>query len=79
MEVNLPPDVENKLMRAAAQRGVDAQVLAREGIERAVDYDDWFLREVEQGLAQIDRGEVLTHEAVGARLEQRLAENPPRP
>jgi predicted transcriptional regulator len=78
MEVNLPPDIEAKLTRAAAARGIDAQDLAREAIERAVDYDDWFVREVEHGLAQIDRGEVLTHEAVGARLEQRLAEKAPR-
>ncbi len=30
------------------------EVLAREARKRAVDYDDWFLREVETGLAQID-------------------------
>jgi predicted transcriptional regulator len=51
-----------------------ADVLIREAIERAVDYDDWFIREVENGLAQIDAGQVLTHDAVGARLEQKLAE-----
>lgn len=79
MEVNLPPDVETKLARIANQRGIDAQTLARDAIERFVDYDDWFIREVEKGLTQIDRGEVLTNEAVGARLEKRLTENQPRP
>jgi predicted transcriptional regulator len=44
------------------------------GIERFVDYDEWFLKEVEKGLAQIDRSEVLTHEEVGARLEKLLTE-----
>ena len=52
--------------------------LAREAIERAVDYDDWFVREVEKGLAQIDAGQVLTHEAVGDRLEQKLTEHQSR-
>ena len=79
MEVHLPQEIETKLARLAHQRGVDAQALARTVIESFVDYDDWFLREVEKGLAQIDRGEVLTHEAVGARLEKRLTEKPPRP
>ena len=37
--------------------------------------DEWFIREVERGLAQIEPGEVLTHETVGARLEKRLNEN----
>jgi predicted transcriptional regulator len=41
-------------------------------------YDEWFIREVEKGVAQIERGEVLTHEAVGARLEKRLNEKQPR-
>ena len=54
MEVNLSPDLEGKLARAAGRRGVSADVLIREAIERAVDYDDWFIREVEKGLAQID-------------------------
>jgi predicted transcriptional regulator len=46
------------------------KTLAPEAIERAVDYDDWFLGEIEKGLPQIDRGEVLTHEAVKERLEK---------
>ena len=78
MEVKLSPDLEGKLAREAGRRGVSADVLIREAIERAVDYDDWFVREVEKGLAQIEAGEVLTHEAVGARLEQRLAEHQSR-
>lgn len=79
MEVNLSPEVETKLTRLASQRGTEVQALARAAIESFVDYDDWFIREVEKGLAQIDRGEVLTHEAVGARLEKLLAEKQPHP
>jgi predicted transcriptional regulator len=78
MEVNLSPDLASKLARAAGRRGISAERLAQEAIERAVDYDDWFIREVEKGLAQIDAGQVLTHEAVGARLEQKLAEHQSR-
>ena len=78
MEVNLSPDLEGKLSQAASRRGISADALIREAIERAVDYDDWFIREVEKGLAQIDAGQVLTHDAVGARLEQKLAEHRPR-
>jgi predicted transcriptional regulator len=79
MEVNLSPDLQAKLARIADQRGCDAEALAREAIERLVDYDEWFIREVEKGLAQVERGDVLTHEAVGARLEKRLTEKQPRP
>jgi predicted transcriptional regulator len=58
---------------AADRRGVSVEVLAREALERAVDYDDWFLREVETGLAQIDAGQTLIHNAVGARLAKKRA------
>jgi hypothetical protein len=34
------------LLRSA---GTNPQELAREAIERLVDYDDWFVREVEKG------------------------------
>jgi predicted transcriptional regulator len=71
MEVRLNPDVQARLARIAAERGSDAELLAREAIERFVDYDEWFIREVEKGLAQIDRGEVLTHDEVGARMVKR--------
>ncbi len=79
MEVVLSPDLQAKLTRMAHERGTDAQALAREAIERLVDYDEWFVREVEKGLAQIERGETLTHDEVGARLEKRLTEKRLRP
>jgi predicted transcriptional regulator len=78
MEVTLNPDVQAKLERLAGECGRDAEALAREAIERFVDYDEWFVNEVEKGLAQIARGEVLSHEEVGARLERSLAEKQSR-
>jgi len=74
MEVHLEPDVQAKLARLAAARGRDAETLAKEAIERLVGYDEWFLREVEKGLTQIDHEELLTHEEVGARVEKLLTE-----
>ena len=79
MELNVPPDLQTKLAPAADRRGMAAEALVLEAIERAVEYDDWFLREVDKDLAQIERGEVLTHEEVGARLEWRLSETRTRP
>ena len=74
MEVRLNPDIEARLARIATEQGCNAEVLAQEAIEHFVDHDEWFIREVEKGLAEIDRGEVLTHEEVGARLEKLIAE-----
>jgi predicted transcriptional regulator len=78
MEVFLPADLQAKLTRIAQERGTEPQALAREAIERLVEYDDWFVREVEKGLAQIERGETLSHEEVGARVEKHLTVKTPR-
>lgn len=72
MDVNLTPELQAKLDKVAAQQGRDVQSLVQEAVQRLVDYDQWFVREVEKGLAQIERGEVLEHEEVGARLEKLL-------
>jgi predicted transcriptional regulator len=75
MELHLPLELEGKLAAAARRRGVSVEVLAREALERAVDYDDWFLHEAEIGLAQVDAGQTLTHDAVGERMAKKLAEH----
>jgi predicted transcriptional regulator len=79
MEVTLSPELQAKLARIAEQRGKNPQELAREAIERLVDYDDWFVREVEKGLVQIESGQTVTHEEIGARLREHLTSKPPRP
>jgi predicted transcriptional regulator len=71
MEVQLTPDLEAKLARLAAESGRDKQALAREAIERLVDYDEWFLREVDKGLAAADRGELIDHEDIGKLINRR--------
>jgi predicted transcriptional regulator len=71
MEVNLNPDLQARLSRLAVQRGSDAEALAREAIERFVDFDDWFAREVAEGLAAADRGDFVEHEDVRQLIDRR--------
>jgi predicted transcriptional regulator len=74
MEVNLTPELQAKLDEVAAQQGRDAQSLVQEAVQRMLEYDQWFVSEVEKGLAQIERGEVLEHDEVGTRIEKLLNE-----
>ena len=71
MEVNLTLDLESKLSRLAAESRRDPQALVLEAIERFVDYDEWFLREVEAGLAAADRGQLIEHEDIGKLIDSR--------
>jgi predicted transcriptional regulator len=49
----------------------DTESLVHEAVERLVDYDQWFLGEVEKGLAAADRGELIDHEDVGKLIDRR--------
>jgi predicted transcriptional regulator len=74
MQVNLPPELQAKLDRIAAQQGRVPESLVNEAVERLVGYDEWFVRQVEKGLAQVERGEVLEHEQVVAKAENLIRE-----
>jgi predicted transcriptional regulator len=71
MEIQLAPDLQAKLTRLASESGRDTQALIQEAIERFVDYDEWFLREVDKGLAAADQGQLLEHEDIGKLINDR--------
>jgi len=73
------PEVQAELDGIAAQQGRDSASLVKEAVERLIGYDEWFIRQVEKGLVQIERGEVLDHDEVAARMEKRVSEPKPRP
>lgn len=64
MEVYLSDDLESKLTRLAAQEGRESSSLIVEAVERFVDYGEWFLREVDTGLAAADRSEFIEHDDI---------------
>ena len=71
MEVPLTPDLHAKLNRLASQQGRASESLIVEAVERMVNFDSWFLREVEQGIAAADRGELVEHDEVKKLINQR--------
>ena len=70
MEVHLSPELQAKVERAAAESKRGAEEYIQQLVEHYVDHDAWFRQQVTTSLHQLDRGEFLTHEDVGARIEQ---------
>jgi predicted transcriptional regulator len=70
MEVHFTPTLEARLNEAAAQNGSGVDEYVQQLVERYLDHDEWFREQAQKGLDQLDRGEFLTHEEVGARLEK---------
>lgn len=70
MEVHFSPDLQTKLNRVAAENSSDTDGYVQQLVEHYLDHDAWFRQNVKKGLEQLDRGEYLTHEAVGERIER---------
>jgi predicted transcriptional regulator len=70
MEVHFSPDLQTKLERVATLNSSDADGYVQQLVERYLDHDVWFRQKVKAGLEQLDRGEYLTHEEVGERIER---------
>jgi predicted transcriptional regulator len=71
MEVRFNADLQAKLSRLAAQQGRDSETLVVEAVERLVNYDEWFIREVEKGLAAAESDELIDHGDVGKMINNR--------
>jgi len=72
MEVHFTPELQAKLESVAAENRRGADEYVQQLVESYVDHDAWFRQEVAEGLKQLDRGEFLTHEEVGARLQKKF-------
>ena len=71
MEVRLNPDLEAKLAQLASQQGRDTEDLVVDAVERMVNYDQWFVREVEKGISAADQGELVDHDEVQKLIDRR--------
>ena len=70
MEVHFTPEVQTKIDRLAAENSSASDEYVRQLVEHYLDYDSWFRQKVKRGLERLDRGEFLTHEEVGKRLDR---------
>ena len=72
MEVHFTPETEARLTQSAAQQGRDPGDLAREIVARYFQDEIRFVEAVRRGEDALDRGEYLTHEEAGQRLQRFL-------
>lgn len=70
MELQLKPELQTKVERAAAESQSKPAEYVQQLVENYVEHDLWFRQQVKKGLDQLDRGEFLTHEEMGSRIEK---------
>ena len=72
MEVHFPPELEAKLTHSAARQGRNPEQLVEDVVSRYFEEEARFVEAVQRGDEALQRGEYLTHEQVGQRLERYL-------
>lgn len=71
MEVRLDPALQAKLAQLASKQGRGTEELVVDAVERMVNFDQWFMREVEKGISAADRGELVDHQEVHKLIDRR--------
>jgi predicted transcriptional regulator len=72
MEVHFPPELEAKLARSAAKQGRNPDELVQDVVTRYFEEEARFVEAVTRGEDALRRGDYLTHEQVGERLQRFL-------
>ena len=70
MVVHLSPEQEEELSKLAGRTGRNTEELAQAVIGYYLDHQARFVEAVKRGLDSRDRGDFVSHEEVGARIER---------
>jgi predicted transcriptional regulator len=72
MNVDFTPEQEAQLSRIAAHVGMETAHLVKDAALRLLEENAKFRAAVRRGIEEADRGELLDHQDVVARIEQRF-------
>jgi predicted transcriptional regulator len=72
MEVQFTPEQEAQISQIASFNGTPAEQLVKQAALRMVEEDAEIRAGIRQGIEQADRGELIDHEDVKARIYRRL-------
>ncbi|MGA3115652.1 MAG: ribbon-helix-helix protein, CopG family [Syntrophobacteraceae bacterium] len=62
--VRLDDDILDRLDGLAKVLSRSRSWVINQAIDRFLEYEEWFVREVKNGLAEVEKGEVANHEEV---------------
>ncbi len=69
-KISIPRNLAKRLERVTRKAGVTPSVLVRTAPTNQLDYQEWFLKSVDEGVADLDAGRVFTTRQVLAALDK---------
>lgn len=73
-KVSIPRNLAKRLERVTRKAGIAPSALVRTALANQIDYEEWFLKAVDEGIADLDAGRVFTTRQVLAALDKQLAQ-----
>jgi predicted transcriptional regulator len=70
MEVRFTPEQAARLLKVAAQEGIDPEELVKDAALRLLEDDTRFRAGVQMGIGQADRGQFVEEEEMDARVKR---------
>jgi predicted transcriptional regulator len=72
MEIHFTPEIAAKLTHSAAEKGRNPDEFVQDVLAQYLEDEARFIEAVKRGENALQRGDYLTHEEVGKRLERFL-------
>ena len=66
----VPKTLQKRLEKIAAASRRKPEALLKTAIQNQLDYEEWVMREIKAGLAELDHNEIITHEDLKRTLEK---------
>ena len=70
MEVHFSAETEARLTQLASRNSMDVEQLVQKAVRRLLDDQARFLAGVQAGIEQADRGDLVDHQEVLARIDR---------
>lgn len=68
--VSLPKSLARRVAKLSIATRRTPEAVLKTALNRGLDYEEWFLSQVNSGLAEADRGDLISHEEVKADLDR---------
>jgi predicted transcriptional regulator len=70
--VKIPSKLAKRLEQVVAVSGRKPEAIVREALEHQLEYEEWFMKAVQEGFESGDREGWISHEESKARLKARI-------
>jgi predicted transcriptional regulator len=68
--LTISESLARRLERVSSRSGKSPQTLVHSALKNQLDYEEWFLKAVDEGIASADRGELISMAEVVAALKK---------